>query len=92
MNRPIFSDEERAAQLRKLSAGLCDAITEAFKPMTDDEKRRLAIAREAPRPITIEEHQAFRQSIASGPADELDDLVADLRRVETENSNKSARL
>jgi hypothetical protein len=92
MNRPIFTEAERQRQARKLSDALNECIREAFKPLTAEEKRRLAIARQAPRPITIEEHQAFRQSIAAGPADELDDLVADLRRVESENANHARRL
>ncbi len=45
------------------------------------------------RTVTIEEHLAFRESIAApSPADELEELLGDLRRVEPENSNEPRRL
>lgn len=51
--------------------------TRVAGPLTDDEKRRLAIAREAPRPL---------------PADPVEEPVADLRRIEKENPNNPRRL
>lgn len=90
MSHPLFTPEESARQARKLSDAINEVIRESFGPLTAEEKRRLAIARQAPRPMGAD--RLAYETARTRPDDELDDLVADLRRVETENSNKSRRL
>ncbi len=47
--------------------------------LVPEEKRRLQTALAAPKPITIEEHQAFREGLAPPkPFDEIDEAAADI--------------
>lgn len=77
MSRPLFTPEDRGRAERKLSDGINQAIRDNFGPLTAEEKRRLAIAADAPHPL---------------PADPIDELVSDLRRIEAEHSHHSRKL
>lgn len=88
MNQPskqpgVLTPDESARSLRKLSAGINQAIRDNFKPLSPEVDRRLSVG----------DHQRFRDSLStSPPVDEIDELVADIRRVESENSNQTSRL
>jgi hypothetical protein len=42
--------------------------------------------------VSVAAHERFRESITTPPGDDIDELVADLRRIETEHPNNPRRL
>jgi hypothetical protein len=48
--------------------------------LASDDQRRLQAALDAPKPITVDDHQRFRESLAQPPpSDEIDEALADPR-------------
>lgn len=58
--------------------------------LASDDARRLETALAAPRPITVADHQRFRESLTpKPPADPIDELVGELREIEADREAAS---
>lgn len=73
-----YTPEDSAPAVRKLGDEMNEVIRRTCGPMTDEEKRRHSVA----------DHQRFRESLATQlPGDEIDELVADIRRIESDGKD-----
>lgn len=74
--------ELRAIGEAAISAAFNEAITETVGPGLSENRRKL----------TPEQHAEMFGPDCPPPGDDIDELVADIRRVEMENSNNPRRL